>query len=608
MALHDHKLSSTLSQATGLSGENLLCDECDVDDPDAAVVYCRSCRLKLCDLHASAHRKSRRSKHHRLGVVEEAKQRGEESFCRLHGLVLDLYCETCRRVVCVECAMRVHSRHTMAAWTEELADQVCQRLEQFVQQGKTETVRLLETMSKEARKRKRRVSDNAKTTSDKIFAHFDELRQGLAEQQEELLESLARQQKNSNKPFERIDQESMKLLRSSELVHSLAEEAISIGDKRVKAGKEGVVSRRLELIARRALQVKEGFSNICAQHVTSEFFVFRPSRDACLKRRGFVGALASNAAPVATRICDRQVKLKFNVYIKKGTGVDEAGDEELKSVADDFAFYLSPSEEVMAAVCADLADSFQHACTVVQSTVQLSRQPDRVDLDVVCTLRCDGAFGDGGNILIKLQSEIFGRCVLHQACQQDTEWRFERAEEGCPPWVKLSADRRNTSKTKQTHNYDQIVGDTEISSGVHMWKAEILADSEKIFLLAGVTTLKKHGKGVGVKHFTGWENANWTSGVKCKAIFEGRYTGQVWVNARWNRRDILFFELDFGTGALTVTNLITRWSDTIHGITGHVRPCFGLYCPGQGVRLLPCLHSEEAATTCSPPLPDVSEA
>lgn len=208
-------------------------------------------------------------------------------------------------------------------------------------------------------------------------------------------------------------------------------------------------------------------------------------------------------------------------------------------------------------------------------------------LSVAFTLRCDGCLVDGDNIVVDFQCEVFGGCALQQANQLIMEWLF--ATEDCPAHVELSEDGKKVWKNKNTSVFDQLVGDTEFSGGVHVWVAEVLADTDGFAMTAGVTTLRKHGEGIQMQGFTGWQRVNGKYGHswRCKAFLQGVFAGRDWNVYPWNRNDILLFVLDFNKGALTMTNSTTGWSDTIHGITGRVRPCFGFASRGRGVRLLP---------------------
>ena len=84
------------------------CEECNEDDP--AVVYCTDCKLFLCCYCKESHKYSKSYCSHNLLSLTEIRSnkdhiqsRREFPTCQEHDLELEYYCESCEKLVCVQC-------------------------------------------------------------------------------------------------------------------------------------------------------------------------------------------------------------------------------------------------------------------------------------------------------------------------------------------------------------------------------------------------------------------------------------------------------------------------------------------------------------------------
>ena len=86
----------------------LRCEECDEDD--SVVVFCTDCKLFLCHFCKESHKYSRSHCSHNLISLTELRSnedliQSKSKFptCQEHDLELEYYCETCEKLVCVQC-------------------------------------------------------------------------------------------------------------------------------------------------------------------------------------------------------------------------------------------------------------------------------------------------------------------------------------------------------------------------------------------------------------------------------------------------------------------------------------------------------------------------
>ena len=86
----------------------LRCEECDEDD--SVVVFCTDCKLFLCHYCKESHKYSKSHCSHNLISLTELRNnkdliQSKSKFptCQEHDIELEYYCETCEKLVCVQC-------------------------------------------------------------------------------------------------------------------------------------------------------------------------------------------------------------------------------------------------------------------------------------------------------------------------------------------------------------------------------------------------------------------------------------------------------------------------------------------------------------------------
>lgn len=617
MALAEHPFFSTFSQMTSTkqSDKSCFCDECDDDECSALVAFCRSCRLKLCDVHAVAHSKGRKTKHHELSDItasQEAPSADRSSAgnglasCRLHGEVADTFCRRCRRVLCARCVAHGHQQHDKCPFTENLAEEARERLQRTVATRKTSEDYLfaLQRVTREAAMRRKDIDCRADVVSDEISSYFEQLRQNLTEREEKLLESLGRKQRALTDPLVELCGESKRVVASYSVLDSIVETCLRMSDRAVMAENEGVLSRRSEalncqtaqLIARlTASSARESaFSNSLAFSSQSK----RSAEEAMIPAMGgglTIDLTVGNMAATVTD--DGRIHLTFRVMVGEVLCLQSGNEAQLKSVIEHFTFHRAwPDHPTASARSSSEVGNMpssvsEHSrsprscsCDVLESTAKISSLAGRAELGVSCILRSQDDHGGVSDAVIKLQSGKTCRCEVMPTGQL-RELRF--ITECCPKTVALSEDGRTVLMTESTSSTTQVtlVGDREIREDeCYSWRAEPMADSNGFVMTAGVTTIKQHYVGYDKCQMTGWQR--YCGGYA--RIVNGRMLKEKFSHGvYWNCKEVLLFEMNGAAKTLTITNTHTHKTDTIEGVTGPVRPCFGFTGKRRGIRLLP---------------------
>ena len=93
-----------------------VCGECDSTSPSTA--YCATCEAFLCDFCCTAHKKMKHCRNHEVLLLqnvttESLKPSLKTRYCAEHAEeALKLYCENCQKLICRDCTLVVHHRHS----------------------------------------------------------------------------------------------------------------------------------------------------------------------------------------------------------------------------------------------------------------------------------------------------------------------------------------------------------------------------------------------------------------------------------------------------------------------------------------------------------------
>ena len=166
----------------------LKCEECDEDDP--VIVFCTDCKLFLCRYCMKSHKYSKRHCSHNLISLTELrtnedliKSKSKFPTCQEHNLKLEYYCESCEKLMCVQC-------------TEEHQDHKCDFVEKVANKYQNELKEVtvpIEIMIEDLSKLhdsingvKTAIQQQGDEISKDIDLYYDEVIKKLLEQKEQV--------------------------------------------------------------------------------------------------------------------------------------------------------------------------------------------------------------------------------------------------------------------------------------------------------------------------------------------------------------------------------------------------------------------------------------
>ena len=110
-------------------------------DENPAIARCLTCSYYLCESCCTIHRKQNLTKDHDVKTLEEIKQADKKigvrslhkkQYCKEHkDKLLELYCKTCKKVICFLCALVTHKTHDYAE-IKEVRGEIQKQLEEHI--------------------------------------------------------------------------------------------------------------------------------------------------------------------------------------------------------------------------------------------------------------------------------------------------------------------------------------------------------------------------------------------------------------------------------------------------------------------------------------------
>ena len=229
--IFDHKLENETE---------LRCEECDEDD--SAVVFCIDCKLFLCFFCKEAHKYNKSCSSHNLISLTELRSKkdliqSKSKFptCQEHDLELEYYCETCEKLVCVQCKGE-HVHHK------------CDVVKKFVDKCRTElqeATASLETMIEGLSK----LHNSIKNVKKAIVQQHDEISKEIDLYYDEVIENLLKQkQQVKQQVHDTVLQKEKALTNQLEDAISLQENIINVKSiKDMARSDQEVISTKYEL-------------------------------------------------------------------------------------------------------------------------------------------------------------------------------------------------------------------------------------------------------------------------------------------------------------------------------------------------------------------------
>ncbi|XP_051742742.1 tripartite motif-containing protein 16-like [Ctenopharyngodon idella] len=184
---------------------DVQCDSC-TGIKQKAVKSCLECRSSYCQNHLEQHENLFRSKRHNL---MDATGRLQEMICTRHGKMLEIYCRTDQRCICMMCLMDEHKNHdtvsTAAARTEKQRhlEKKQRNIQQRIQQRERDLQQLREAVESHKRSAQTAVED-----SERIFT---ELIRSIERRRSEVTQLIRDQERaavsRAEERLERLEQE-----------------------------------------------------------------------------------------------------------------------------------------------------------------------------------------------------------------------------------------------------------------------------------------------------------------------------------------------------------------------------------------------------------------
>uniref|UniRef100_A0A1X7SVR8 RING-type domain-containing protein n=1 Tax=Amphimedon queenslandica TaxID=400682 RepID=A0A1X7SVR8_AMPQE len=121
-----HKVLEATVREKITSKDSIPCDQCTSSSDDAAVAFCCSCCLFLCDFCKKGHKRMKKTVHHELIELGGKRVEGGSSFvsrqptpCADHDYeIVRFFCQDCEMLVCRDCFIVTHKDHTRIEYTK----------------------------------------------------------------------------------------------------------------------------------------------------------------------------------------------------------------------------------------------------------------------------------------------------------------------------------------------------------------------------------------------------------------------------------------------------------------------------------------------------------
>ncbi|CAH1783364.1 unnamed protein product [Owenia fusiformis] len=189
---------------TALGKVDFDCAVCMLDENHVvAVTRCKECAEYLCSSCTKVHKRLKATRLHT--IVEMAGNQDEDVIqCFKHPeQPLQLYCETDKTLICIDCCTEDHSAHPCLK-VQEVAKAEWKRLSELLDQVNTKTNMLDQQIQKAPGLRNSQIenlttvldaiNDHRHSVTDKVNAHFDKLEADAKSKHDKTLKQIMKQQ------------------------------------------------------------------------------------------------------------------------------------------------------------------------------------------------------------------------------------------------------------------------------------------------------------------------------------------------------------------------------------------------------------------------------
>nr|XP_045582063.1 mucin-4-like [Procambarus clarkii] len=218
-------------EALNSSSTTVYCDLCH--DDVVAEERCDSCPVNLCRLCSHAHTRQRRTTHHTVISLQEARSLGIREVahtlvCATHGEgEVRWWCRGCHEPLCAACLATLHRGHPTVTVDQE-APQACRKLTALLDQASSRMNELLSTVE-DLSGAATRVQQRGRIVSDQVNAFIDDYIMALEEHRHTLLrqvrQACERAQRGIVTESQRAGQTASWLRQGCDLTHDLLHHA-----------------------------------------------------------------------------------------------------------------------------------------------------------------------------------------------------------------------------------------------------------------------------------------------------------------------------------------------------------------------------------------------
>jgi len=179
----------------------IMCSSCEEEQ---AVVMCEDCQLYLCEDEFRAHKRAGKTRHHSLVSLcppqpnqstSSSSHHGSQSFkCSSHkGVELELFCQTCEKLVCLRCAYDEHPRPQpntlLIGKDKQTIEGFKTEMKQIVNQIKANQSKLNQSLARIV-EMEGKVKVRAQAATNQVNQTFTHLRECLQARQNQLLNQI----------------------------------------------------------------------------------------------------------------------------------------------------------------------------------------------------------------------------------------------------------------------------------------------------------------------------------------------------------------------------------------------------------------------------------
>ena len=255
--------------------EEVKCDECDEDDP--VVAYCPECNMFYCQICNDFHKRSKRFRGHGIVPLTELRSnkdvtiqpKAKAPIYKEHDIELLFYCETCKQLICMYCAVKEHNGHNHDT-VKKMATKHRNKLKDVTTPVDV-MIRDLSEAHDNIDKMKKKIRRQGDEVDKKIDQHYNELVQKLMKQKEQVKQqardAVSQKEKALTVQLEEVEYAQAEVLSMKELKDAIEKSS----DQEALSAKKQVIDRMQ--------QITDKFNKLNTDPLQSATMEFVPSKE-----------------------------------------------------------------------------------------------------------------------------------------------------------------------------------------------------------------------------------------------------------------------------------------------------------------------------------------